>query len=65
MIKSYKSIDMHKTRVDKEDLEKQNSQILNTKNKKSTNSDLNPQVYLGTLEGKAIPALLIVPVVKS
>ena len=56
---------MHKTRVDKEDLEKQNSQILNTKNKKSTNSDLNPQVYLGTLEGKAIPALLIVPVVKS
>ena len=57
---------MHKTRVNKEDLEKQNSQILNTKNKKSnTNPDLNPQVYLGTLEGKAIPALLIVPVVKS
>jgi hypothetical protein len=57
---------MHKTRVSKEDLEKQNSQILNTKNKKSnTNPDLNPQVYLGTLEGKAIPALLIVPVVKS
>ena len=38
---------MHKTRVKIEDIEKQNSQILNTKNKKSnTNPDLNPQVYL-------------------